>query len=54
MQRELAATALAPDDRIEGPAIVEEPFATHFTAAGWTGVYCGCGGFLGVVTEEPQ
>jgi N-methylhydantoinase A len=28
--------ALAPDDRIEGPAIVEEPFATHFIAAGWT------------------
>jgi N-methylhydantoinase A len=28
--------ALTEDDRIEGPAIVEEPFATHFVAAGWT------------------
>ena len=28
--------ALTPGDRIEGPAIVEEPFATHFIAAGWT------------------
>ena len=28
--------ALAPGDRVEGPAIVEEPFATHFIAAGWT------------------
>ena len=27
--------ALAPGERIEGPAIVEEPFATHFVAAGW-------------------
>jgi N-methylhydantoinase A/oxoprolinase/acetone carboxylase beta subunit len=27
--------ALGPDDRIEGPAIVEEPFATHYIAAGW-------------------
>ena len=28
--------ALKPGDRIEGPAVVEEPFATHFIAAGWT------------------
>ena len=28
--------ALTPGERIEGPAIVEEPFATHFIAAGWT------------------
>ena len=28
--------ALAAGDRVEGPAIVEEPFATHFIAAGWT------------------
>jgi N-methylhydantoinase A len=28
--------ALSPGDRIEGPALVEEPFATHFIAAGWT------------------
>ncbi|GAA0571610.1 hydantoinase/oxoprolinase family protein [Craurococcus roseus] len=28
--------ALAPVDSIEGPAIVEEPFATHFIGAGWT------------------
>ena len=28
--------ALAAGDRIDGPAIVEEPFATHFITAGWT------------------
>jgi N-methylhydantoinase A/oxoprolinase/acetone carboxylase beta subunit len=28
--------ALAPGDRIDGPAIVEEPFATHWVARGWT------------------
>jgi N-methylhydantoinase A/oxoprolinase/acetone carboxylase beta subunit len=37
--RELAIwdrDALAGEDRIEGPAVVEEPFATHFIAPGWT------------------
>ena len=37
--RELAIwdrDALAGVDRIEGPAVVEEPFATHFIAPGWT------------------
>jgi hypothetical protein len=24
------------------------------TATGWTGVYCACGGFLGLVKEEPR
>ena len=28
--------ALAESDHVEGPAVVEEPFATHFIAAGWT------------------
>jgi N-methylhydantoinase A/oxoprolinase/acetone carboxylase beta subunit len=28
--------ALRPDDRIEGPAIIEEAFATHFLSRGWT------------------
>ena len=28
--------ALTAEDSVEGPAIVEEPFATHFIAAGWT------------------
>lgn len=28
--------ALRPEDRIEGPAIVEEPFATHVITAGWS------------------
>ena len=28
--------ALTPEDRIQGPAIVEEPFATHAIGAGWS------------------
>ncbi|SDB19488.1 hydantoinase/oxoprolinase family protein [Belnapia rosea] len=28
--------ALTPEDRITGPAIVEEPFATHWIGSGWT------------------
>ena len=28
--------ALGSGDRVEGPAVVEEPFATHFIPAGWT------------------
>jgi N-methylhydantoinase A/oxoprolinase/acetone carboxylase beta subunit len=28
--------ALSPADRIEGPALVEEPFATHWIGRGWT------------------
>ncbi|MEN0074106.1 MAG: hydantoinase/oxoprolinase family protein [Paracraurococcus sp.] len=28
--------ALPPEDRITGPAIVEEPFATHWIGRGWT------------------
>ena len=28
--------ALTAEDRVDGPAIVEEPFATHFIAAGWS------------------
>ncbi|MBW8269217.1 hydantoinase/oxoprolinase family protein [Caldovatus aquaticus] len=28
--------ALTPADRIEGPALVEEPFATHWIGRGWT------------------
>jgi N-methylhydantoinase A/oxoprolinase/acetone carboxylase beta subunit len=27
---------LRPADRIEGPAIIEEAFATHVIARGWT------------------
>jgi N-methylhydantoinase A/oxoprolinase/acetone carboxylase beta subunit len=28
--------ALGAEERIEGPAIVEEPFATHWIGRGWT------------------
>ena len=28
--------ALSPSDVIEGPAVVEETFATHWIAPGWT------------------
>ena len=28
--------ALSPTDRIEGPALVEEEFSTHWIGRGWT------------------
>ncbi|MDP3417308.1 MAG: hydantoinase/oxoprolinase family protein [Falsiroseomonas sp.] len=37
--------ALGPADRIEGPAVVEEPFATHWIGRGWIATL-GTGGAL--------
>ena len=38
--------ALKHGDLIEGPAIVEEAFATHFIAAGWRAALGDAGAFI--------
>ncbi len=38
--------ALGPDDRIAGPAIVEEPFATHWIGRGWTAALGAAGALI--------
>ena len=43
--------AIAAEDRIEGPAIVEEAFATHFIAAGWTARLGAAGALLAARRE---
>ncbi|WP_431272643.1 hypothetical protein [Dankookia sp. P2] len=38
--------ALPPEDRITGPALVEEPFATHWIARGWTATLGAAGALI--------
>jgi N-methylhydantoinase A/oxoprolinase/acetone carboxylase beta subunit len=38
--------ALPPEDRITGPAIVEEPFATHWIGRGWTAAVGAAGALI--------
>jgi N-methylhydantoinase A len=38
--------ALPPEDRITGPALVEEPFATHWIGRGWTATLGAAGALI--------
>jgi N-methylhydantoinase A/oxoprolinase/acetone carboxylase beta subunit len=38
--------ALAPEDSVVGPALIEEAFATHWIAAGWTARLCAAGALI--------
>jgi N-methylhydantoinase A/oxoprolinase/acetone carboxylase beta subunit len=38
--------ALPPEDRITGPALVEEPFATHWIGRGWTAMLGAAGALI--------
>jgi N-methylhydantoinase A/oxoprolinase/acetone carboxylase beta subunit len=45
--------ALPPDDRITGPAIVEEPFATHWIGRGWTAAPGPAGALIATRSDAP-
>ena len=38
--------ALKPGDAIDGPAIIEEAFATHYIATGWTAALGAAGAII--------
>jgi N-methylhydantoinase A/oxoprolinase/acetone carboxylase beta subunit len=42
--------ALPPEDIITGPAIVEEPFATHYISRGWTATLAAAGALIARTT----
>ena len=45
--------ALGPTDRIEGPALVEEAFATHWIGRGWTAVLGPAGALIATSAATP-